>query len=597
MYLIYERDERELEKMRKSTLIILGFLLSMTSVNAEPLDFGANPQVINQQNQRQLEEQKIEKNYIQTVPKDLEKEKTIIEQPKEKEVVKGNLTYNPKFKLNKVIFEGNTKISDKKLQKLASDLVGKEIHLDDVMDLTVKVSRYYQSNGYLTSYASLSPQEIKDGVVVINIKESKVASKEAVGNYWERQWYFRNVALAGSGLQQDKVFNARALQGAMKNINKETYLKGSAELTKDKDDNTSIKLHIDDRFPLRFNLAWDDFGRNYTGRQRFTGILGLDNVTGIGDKIYGGAILGQDSTGALAGYQIPINKYGTRLAFDYSYSRVTLGGPYRDLDIVGHATDNAIRLTHPLINTATKELMASVSVDAVNSNSRANNPSLTFSDYHLRVLRTGLYGMFDDKHGRTIANLGVDIGTNALGASENIDKGPQSVFYKIIAGLLRVQRLPKKCLGIIRINGQYSPQALYSSEQMYLGGAYSIRGYQPSELLGDCGIAGTFEVRTPVPGLEKVLPQKFKNIADKIRLAAFYDWGYVTDYYDLYGYPTHFLSSVGVGTYINLTDAIYLQIGVGIPVGPKNYNDDSARLYFSINTDLDRIFLKPKERL
>lgn len=87
--------------------------------------------------------------------------------------------------------------------------------------------------------------------------------------------------------------------------------------------------------------------------------------------------------------------------------------------------------------------------------------------------------MFDDSKGRTIANFGVDIGTNGLGASENIYNGQQSTFYKVVASLARVQRLPKKCIGIVRINGQYSPQSLYSAEQMYLGGVYSIRGYQP----------------------------------------------------------------------------------------------------------------------
>ena len=35
--------------------------------------------------------------------------------------------------------------------------------------------------------------------ILIDIKESKVVSKEAVGNKWERQWYFKNVALTGPG--------------------------------------------------------------------------------------------------------------------------------------------------------------------------------------------------------------------------------------------------------------------------------------------------------------------------------------------------------------------------------------------------------------
>lgn len=584
--------------MKKLAIFVACLLISNAPALAVGVDaLGSSPDVINKQNQTQLKDLQIEKQYIETV-QDKEKDKTNIEDnTKKKDVVKGNLTYNPQFKLNKVILQGNTKFTDKKLLKLADGMVGKEVYLEDVMDLAVKISRYYQQRGYLTSYAYLAPQEITDGIVTINIKESKIIDKSAAGCKWEREWYFKNVALVGPGLQQDKVFNAKDLQGAMKNINREAYLKGSAEISKDKDDNTIVKLNVADRYPLNFDFSWDDFGRNYTGRQRATGIIGVDNLTGFGDKLYGGVILSQGSTGALAGYQIPVNKYGTKLSFDFSNSRVNLGGPYQDLNITGRATDYAIRLTHPLISTATKELSASISVDALNSKSDSLALGRNIADYSLRVLRTGLYGMFDDKKGRTIGSLGVDMGMTGLGASENIDDGPQSAFYKVVASISRIQRLPKNCLGIIRLNGQYSPQSLYSAEQMYLGGVYSVRGYQPSELLGDYGVSGTFEVRTPVPYLQKVLPAKIKSWSEKIKLAFFYDWGYVKEQKDLYGYPTNFISSVGVGTYINLTDAIFVQMGVGIPVGPRNYNEDKARLYFSINTDIDRILMKPRERL
>ena len=594
---------RNVKNMKRLSVIVVCLLFSVLLSNASAYSAengsieGSNPGVMNKQNIMQLQDLQIEKKYIETVPQKADAQKTQEDDSKKKDVVKGNLTYNPQFQLNKIIFQGNKIYPDKKLLTLANGLIGKEVYLEDIMDLAVAISRFYQKNGYLTSYAYLSPQEIVNGVVVINIKESKVVEKDIAGNRWEKEWYLRNLALGGKGLGENKVFNSKDLQGAMKNINREAYLKGTAEITKNKDDNTVIKLNVADRCPINLDFSWDDFGRDYTGRQRATGIVGIDNVTGFGDKIYAGAILSQDSTGALAGYQIPIGPYGTKVAFDYSYSSVNIGGPYRDQNITGHATDYAVRLIQPIINTATKELSASISLDALSSKTDVGAINQTISDYNLRVLRTGLYGMFDDKHGRTISNIGVDMGTNALGASENIDNGPQSVFYKIVASISRIQRLPKNCLGVVRINGQYSPQSLYAAEQMYLGGVYSIRGYQSSELLGDYGISGTFEIRTPVPGLQKILPKKIKSWADKIKLAAFYDWGYVNEYNNLYNYPRNFLSSVGVGTYINLTDAIYVQMGIGIPIGPKDYNESSGRLYFSINTDIDRIFLKPKERL
>lgn len=585
--------------MRKSTLILACLLICAVPVHAadDPALFGNNPALMNRTNEVQLQQMQIEKKYIQTVPKDLDAEKAEFEKQEKKDLVKGNLTYNPKFKLNKIIFQGNTVISDKKLSKITAKLIGKEVYLEDVMDATVEISRFYQRSGYLTSYACLAPQEIKDGVIVINIKESRVAQKDVKGNRWEKEWYLQNVALGGRGLNKGDVFNARTLQGDMKNMNKEAYLKGSAEISKNKDDNTVVKLNVADRFPINFDFGWDDFGRDYTGRQRATGILGIDNVLGFGDRIYGGAILSSGSQGAVAGYQIPVNKYGTKLSFDYQYSKIELGGPYQGAGINGSARSYGLRLTHPLINTATKNLVASVGVDAVDSNTNGTSMAANLAGYSLRVLRTGLYGMFDDKNGRFITSLGVDMGTNALGGSENIVNGPQTTFYKIIGSLARIQRLPKDCLGIARINGQYSPQSLFAAEQMFLGGVYSLRGYQPSEVLGDYGVAGSFEIRTPVPGLKEVLPKKVKHWSNKVKLAAFYDWGYVKAYSTDYDYMQNFLSSVGVGTYINLTDAIYVQMGVGIPLGIKPADAHSGRFYFSVNTDIDRIMMRPKERL
>ncbi|MFX8114397.1 ShlB/FhaC/HecB family hemolysin secretion/activation protein, partial [Acinetobacter baumannii] len=43
--------------------------------------------------------------------------------------------------------------------------------------------------------------------------------------------------------------------------------------------------------------------------------------------------------------------------------------------------------------------------------------------------------------------------------------------------------------------GQLASGPLYNSQQFYLGGLSSGRGYGSAEISGDNGIAGTFEVR------------------------------------------------------------------------------------------------------
>lgn len=507
----------------------------------------------------------------------------------EKDYFKDGVIYNPHFRVNQIIFEGNTKIKDAALQKLAEDVVGQEIYFENLVKLASKITKYYQAKGFLTSYAFIPSQNIKNGVVTMCIVESKVDSIDIEGNRWARDWYLKNIVFGKKGLREGDVFNAKALQGALREINEQDYINVQSVVSKS-GDNTELRLDVKDRFPLKFDFAWDDYGRKYTGVQRASFLLGLDNVTGLGDKIYGGAILASHSTGVMAGYSVPISPYGTRLSFDFSNSNIDLGGPYKFLNVKGKAQSYGLRVSHPLIRNAKTNLVAYTGIDFVNASTEAKAMNATLSDYKLYVVRSGLHGMTDDKNGRWIGNLGIDVGLP--GANHDVAGGPQDTFIKVVAGATRVQRLFGRTLGILRVNGQYTPNRLYTAEQMQIGGPYTLRGYQPAELIGDYGVTGTAEIRTPIPGLRYILPNKLKFIDDKVRLAAFYDFGFVKEHNHLYDYPQNFLHSVGFGSYISLTDWMSLQLGVGFPIGKKYYGENTARFYFGLNSELDNLLPK-----
>lgn len=574
------------------------FLLANSAICAPPvLQTGGNPGQVNKNYADQVKNLYIDNEYIETVPEDLDAEKKRKQQEDDalkKDVKRGEIIYNPKFRLKNMNFEGNTIYKDKQLRALGSYLIGKDIYLEDVIDFTVKLSRFYQKNGYLTTYAFVPTQEIKNGVVTIQVAESRVGKKIITGNLWARKYYLEHIATGGTHLTTGKVFNVKQLQGAVKTINREAYMSTSVAIEKDANENTIIELEMKDRFPISFDLGWDDFGRNYTGRQRFSPILGMDNLTGFGDKIYGGPIISHHTFAAIAGYEIPVSPYGTKLSFDYSYSHVRPKGPLTPLGLSGTSSFYTLKLTQPFINNAVTDLQAYTQFDWISSNTDLTSIGARLADYDLRVSRTGLYCMHDDVTGRWIGNAEASFGIDAGGASPNIHDGPQSAFQKYIASLARVQRLPLNMLAVARLNGQYSPQALYAAEQMYIGGQYSIRGYQPSELIGDWGVAGSAELRFPIPYLRKMLPEKWKHIDDKIKLVAFYDWGYIKEHNNLYNYPKNFLQATGFGSYLYLYEGISAQVGVGFPIGQIFFDQSRARMYFTINTELDRTFLKPK---
>lgn len=354
---------------------------------------------------------------------------------------------------------------------------------------------------------------------------------------------------------------------------------------------------MQDRCPIGFDVNWDNYGRRLIGEQRANLILSHDNITGHGDKLYSGTILSKGTTGALAGYQIPVGSRGDKLSFDYSYSGIKLGKEYASDNITGKSKDYALTYTHPLYRTPQTTLVSSVSFDALSSTTRYNSLNQTTSNYNLRVFRTGLYGMHDDKYGRWIGSLGADFGAKFLGASPSIASGPSSNFTKFKASTTRVNRLSRRSLIIARIDGQYSPNRMFAAEQMQIGGPFSVRGYEPGVLLGDYGVSGSLEARMPVPFIKAIFPKKKEYLEDRVKFVMFYDWGYVKEHGHLYDYPVNFLQSVGTGLHFYLTDYLSASCSLGIPVGEKRYQGADARLNFAINSEVDKFFFKPKERL
>ena len=587
-------------KKQMCYLLAMFFLFSMSEAKADPFAGGINASVggyeagaFNKMEQSQINNYQLEKSYVQSLDH-VTNDERIYDATVEEDIAREGVLYNPHFLLEKINFECNTvkDITEEDLQHLGLEVLGEDIFFDELLEVCSKVTNLYHSKGYLTSYATVPPQRIVDGVATIKIVESKVGDMNIDGEKWTREWYLKHIIMGKAGLREGDVFNAKNLQRAMKEINREDYVQVQTEVEREAtgDENTAITLNVRDRFPVNLNFNYDDYGRSYTGAQRVSFLVGMDNLTGLGDKIYGGTILSSGSTGWMAGYSLPVSSYGTRLSFDFSDSHVHLGGPYRGLNVKGNAQSYFFKLTHPLVQTAKSDLYLYSGYDYVNASTTFGPAKTYLSDYALHVWRSGLYGMTDDSYGRWIGNFNIDFG---MGGTDNMNSASDTSFVKVGATATRVQRLFSRSMGVVRIGGQYSPNKLFAAEQMQLGGPYTLRGYQPAELIGDYGFTGTVEYRTPVPLLDKVWPW----LDERLRLAAFYDFGWIGENGNMYNYPQSFLHSVGFGTYINFTDWLTAQIGVGFPLG-RDYNENLARFYFSVNSDLDRLIpLRNPEKL
>lgn len=139
----------------------------------------------------------------------------------------------------------------------------------------------------------------------------------------------------------------------------------------------------------------------------------------------------------------------------------------------------------------------------------------------------------------------------------------------------------------LKLEGQYTSDTLIPVEKLSLGGYNCLRGYRTRGYLGDYGVYGTVELRTPilVDGISACFGDRTnKTPIDRLQFLAFCDYG-VANYNDLpSGYKDNeFLCSFGIGARMAVTKHSQLRADLAFPVVDGNNKDDKdCELYFGV---------------
>ena len=149
-------------------------------------------------------------------------------------------------------------------------------------------------------------------------------------------------------------------------------------------------------------------------------------------------------------------------------------------------------------------------------------------------------------------------------------------FVHLNLGLNYSRSTKSDIVGVLRINGQFADSPLVTNEQYGVGGFSSIRGYLQSEAVGDSGVNGSIELRSPS------LSPMLGKLVDDLRFYAFADGGYAHVRAALPDQTSDFsLVSVGGGVRVRLFDFFTGEVLVGVPLldGPNSRKGD-PRLTF-----------------
>ena len=421
--------------------------------------------------------------------------------------------------VEKISITGQKLYSEEVLQPLVKDAYGQELTLGELEAYSRKITRYFREQGYLVARAVIPAQTIENGVVEIKVLVGQYGQIQVQNNSTLRQ---TAVNRSLSPLKSGDYIQGNTLERVLLLLSDTDGIASKATLTAGNTPGTSnLVIDLTDTTKATGQAYIDNHGSRYTGKNRFGMNYNLHNLSGTGDSLALGTILGKDMQDYSISYQLPTGGQGSKLGIGFSRSHYTLGERFADLDASGIAKTTSIYNSFTFtrsrdfnltgrIGFAHKELEDSINYFHTNSRKTADIWNIGVSGDSRDNLGGGGYNSF----GLTflLGRLKMD---SADAVTNDSSAHTAGHYNKANLNLYRVQSVNNRLNLHLSFAGQLASKNLDSSEKISLGGPSGVRAYPVNEASGDNGYLVTGELRWNLP-------------TPNVQFAAFVDGGHVT---------------------------------------------------------------------
>lgn len=492
------------------------------------------------------------------------------------------------FQLDNLVIEGAETYSPAQMQAEYNQYLGREVCLNDLYTIAATLTNKYRNDGYILTQVIVPPQTIENNQASLRIIEGYLDQVNVEGNLSDTSMaLIRDYA---SMVKTGRALNARDLERYLLLINDLPGVSARSVLSPSQSQTGAADLNIVvNRKPFDAYVGANNFGSRYLGPLQLTGLVTFNSPFGYNEALTlqgvvapnpGGAELGY----AYIGYDKAINKYGTKLTLAASYTATDPGYTLKEFDVEGRAKFLEAKLSHSVVRTRSQNLQIHGGFDWRNVTS-TNILEPTREDT-IFAFRTGLrYDSLDSflRAGANSIEIEFSQGLKTFGANEKGDPfmtrtegDPQ--FSKLTAGVQRLQNVYNNINLLAKVEGQIANNALLSSEEFGIGGMNIGRAYDPSEIIGDEGVAGKLELQWNQP--------YHIDLFTNYQLYSFYDIGKVwnIDATTSDGKDDS-LASAGFGARFDFTPQTQGGLAVAFPLTREveTQGDKDKRIYLSIS--------------
>jgi hemolysin activation/secretion protein len=407
------------------------------------------------------------------------------------------------FQVNEYLVRGNTLLQAQDIQDSMEPFMGPGRSMNDVHAARDALQKLYQSRGYQSVVVEIPPQQVKNGVILLQVMENTIGRLRVEGAKYHSPQEIRD---AVPSLAQGTVPNFNDVQKELTDLNRQPGRQvvpllspGSLPQTMD------VTLKVDDTYPLHASVEVNNDHSAYTPDLRTIATVRYDNLWQLGHTISASYIVAPADPHATSVYALsylaPLNTDWSLLgsAYKSNSNANTLGGT----TVLGKGNAVSLQATKqlPVLGGDYTQLVSvGISRKHFDQNITLGGQTLAapLTYYPLSASYTGQHTSDQATTGFTLTG---NFGWRGMGsgntAFDNQRYNARDNFADLHLDFSYVRTLPDDFALATRASAQASDQPLVSSEQFAAGGASSVRGYLSAEETADNGGIASVELRTP----------------------------------------------------------------------------------------------------
>jgi hemolysin activation/secretion protein len=468
---------------------------------------------------------------------------------------------------------------------------GRCLRVHDIEQLMAEITNAYIGRGYVTTRVYLPQQDISKGQLSVMVVEGVVEKISVNGKDGDRI----SLASALPGVKGEPL-NLRDLEQGLDQINRLQSNHATVDIEPGADAGASrIVIHNQPDRAFHFGATLDDMGEDSTGKHQAGLTSAYDSPFGLNDFVsltyrQGLPLSVGDRYSRLGSfvYLIPYGYTTASLAYSRSdYSSFVRTASGTEIQTEGDSSIASARVERVAYRSRSSRVTLTGALTMKSSNNYLADQLLAVSSRNLTVADLGLNYTTGLWGGVVSIEGGYSRGLKALGSLHDAEgltaDAPRAQFrrYNYSASYalpFRAGRLDASFSS--SISGQHALNALYGSEQVLVGGIYSVRGFDNTSLSGDSGLVWRNELSMRVP---LNVGSSFRS---SIRPYLGVDWGRTRMRDDTTGTPEGAISGATVGLAFG-SDNVAFDVFNSHPLRvTKQMSREGSQTYFRFSMSL-----------